>query len=509
VEGVQIDLLLLLGFINWPCTFTAILVIMRFFTFIMIGTLFADGLMTLTIVKAPKHFSLRGGATVVKKLQTRTTALKSTTATSPKSTPTITNQSLAGLTVALASLPTSLTFATIAKVDPLVALWTTAITAVVSSLTGVRPGVMFGAAGVVAVPIGTLVGQYGTKIVAPTILLSTLFTGLFGIICKCTIANNTQAFEDFVSSNVMNGFMNSLGFVLLRSQLAVFCLPGGAGLLPKTQLIPAAAIAASVAMGTKLLPRSPIPNPIIMLVVSSVLCTVFSDKFGPVKLLGSLGNSDTFDGGVKSLPKLLPVSAFTEALKNQFGGNLISFAKVLAPVAAGIGFITVLETLLAKKLVDEKVGADADADAGKDVSVLSQTVSNIVSCLFGGFGGCGLIPQTVLNLSSGGSTRVSGLAFGLFFGLGIVLTAPLLSKIPLAALAGVMLAVCYDTIQAKSSWKMLQSGLAKDGEKSNAVKLTALILTTFVGVEFGFAAGILSGVSCEKILGRQLRAKMA
>lgn len=80
-------------------------------------------------------------------------------------------ESLAGTTVALAAIPSSIAFSAIAGVDPLVGVWSSVVLGVAAVLTGMRPGLVAGAAGVVAVPLAAVVKE-SPALMAPTILLA-------------------------------------------------------------------------------------------------------------------------------------------------------------------------------------------------------------------------------------------------------------------------------------------------------------------------------------------------
>ena len=67
-------------------------------------------------------------------------------------------------------------------------------------------------------------------------------------------------------------------------------------------------------------------------------------------------------------------------------------------------------------------------------------------------GGCALIGQSLINVQSGGTSRLSGMTMSAFLGLGIFAAAPLLGQVPVASLVGVMLLVCYSTF----SWSSLR-----------------------------------------------------
>jgi SulP family sulfate permease len=131
---------------------------------------------SLLISKIP-----RGGG--IPKLRTATTdAPQDEPEDTPiKSLPNVLTESLSGTTVALTSIPASIAFATIAGVDPLVGIWSSVVLGAVSSVAGLRAGLVAGAAGVVAVPLGKIVRSSGVKYMGPTILLASLMELIFGL----------------------------------------------------------------------------------------------------------------------------------------------------------------------------------------------------------------------------------------------------------------------------------------------------------------------------------------
>merc|ERR1712083_355549 len=97
-----------------------------------------------------------------------------------------------------------------------------------------------------------------------------------------------------------------------------------------------------------------------------------------------------------------------------------------------------------KLLVTSQSGSQED-QAGK--SVMAMAVGNGLSSILGGFGGCGLIPQTVLNLKSGGGGPLSSAMYATAMAAFVLVFAPIVSQISKAALAGLMLTVAYATVQ--------------------------------------------------------------
>lgn len=105
------------------------------------------------------------------------------------------------MTVALASIPSSVAFAAIAGVSPLVGVWSSVVLGLAAPLLGSRPGVISGAAGVVAVPLGPLVAAQGPAVITLVTLLAAIIEALFGLLKLGKLVN-------LVSPTVMSGFLN-------------------------------------------------------------------------------------------------------------------------------------------------------------------------------------------------------------------------------------------------------------------------------------------------------------
>jgi SulP family sulfate permease len=142
-----------------------------------------------------------------------------------------------------------------------------------------------------------------------------------------------------------------------------------------------------------------------------------------------------------------------------------------------------------------------------DRAVLGMGLGNLVAALFGGFGGCGLIPNTLLNASSGGVGYASGFAYAIFSALAVVGCAPLLGKLPMAALAGLMVTVAGNTLQWKESAELL---LHAPRGVQPVMDLLAMLATTALCFKVDMGLGVAVGVLLAKlpaIAGRLRRGK--
>merc|ERR1712048_1190839 len=119
---------------------------------------------------------------------------------------------------------------------------------------------------------------------------------------------------------------------------------------------------------------------------------------------------------------------------------------------------------------------------GMDVptrSVIGGAVGKFISALIGGFGGSGLVPQTILNVKSGGGGALSSAAYAASMASFVVFFAPLVGQVSMVALAGIMLTVAYDTIQWGATKDLIVAALPGNEQKSPGARseFAALIVT--------------------------------
>ena len=366
----------------------------------------------------------------------------------------------------------------IVGVDPLAGLWSSVALGGASLVGGMRPGVVAGSAAVVAVPLGAFAAAHGTALVPLVVLLAAVLEGIAG-------ALGLARAVDLVSAEVLAGFLNALGAALLASQVSNLSSPYAAG------------VAALCVALTRLLPSKPIPSSLVGLAVASAVGAAFG-------LDGlAVANPAAFLGGLAALPTppdLVPL----------LNADAVAIA---LPAAFGIAFISILETLLAARVVDDNrceelctFFYDEDGEVvlegdGRPLdvptsSVLALSLGNAVSAVTGGFGGCGLVPQTVLNLQSGGAGSASIAAYASSMVLFGLVLAPAVGQISAAALAGVLVCVSIDTVQWRATIDTLRAALDDDDDARR--RLVVLAVTGVFCYEAGFAVGIVAGVGLDK-----------
>ncbi len=374
---------------------------------------------------------------------------------------------LAGLTVALALVPEAVAFAFVAGVHPLVGLYAAFIVGLITALVGGRPGMISGATGALAVVMVSLVARHGVDYLFATVVL-------MGIIQIAAGVLRLGKFIRLVPHPVMLGFVNGLAIVIFLAQLGQFQVPGSAettghGMAAGQWLTggPLALMLGLVAltMGVIwLMPRltSAVPAPLAGIVVVA----------GVVMALGldvpRVGNMAPIEGGLPAfhLPAV-PLDLETLAI-------ILPYALILAAIG-------LIESLLTLNLVGDITGTRG----GASQECVAQGTANVVTGFFGGMGGCAMIGQSMINVKSGGRTRLSGLAAALFLLLFIVAAAPLIEQIPLAALVGVMFMVVIGTF-AWNSLRILRKVPLADA--------FVILLVTAVTVAFDLATAVVVGV---------------
>jgi len=366
-----------------------------------------------------------------------------------------TKNALAGLTTSFALVPECIAFALVAHLNPLVGLYGAFFICTITALVGGRPGMISGAAGSMAVVIVALVAQHGLQYFLATVVLSGVIMLLFGVLRLGKLVS-------MVPHPVMLGFVNGLAIVIAWSQLQHFKVDGGwlAG-VAMWWMVGLVAVTMAIVY---LLPRltKAVP-PALVAIVGVGLCAQLLHL--PVRTLGDMA---TIAGGLPtfSIPQL-PMTMET--------------LRIVLPYAVLMAVVGLLETLLTFNLTDEIT----ETRGLPDRECVALGAANVASGLFGGMGGCAMIGQTMINLGSGGRTRVSGAVSGIMILLFILFLSPLIERIPLAALVGVMFVVAQQTF----AWSSLQV-LGKVPRHDALL----IVVVTCITVATDLAVAVLCGI---------------
>ena len=374
---------------------------------------------------------------------------------------------LSGLTVALALVPEAVAFAFVAGVHPLVGLYAAFIVGLITAAIGGRPGMISGATGALAVVMVALVAQHGVEYLFATVVL-------MGVIQIAAGVFRLGKFIRMVPHPVMLGFVNGLAIVIFLAQLSQFQVPGTAeasghgmasgewlsGAQLATMLFLVGATMAIIWVMPRLTTAIPAPLAAIGIVAAVVI------GFGiNVPRVGDLAS---IEGGLPAFH--IPQVPF----------NWDTF-EIILPYALILSAIGLIESLLTLNLVGEITGKRG----GASQECVAQGVANTVTGFFGGMGGCAMIGQSMINVKSGGRTRLAGISAALFLLAFILFASSLIELIPLAALVGVMFMVVIGTF-AWNSLTILRRVPFADA--------FVIVLVTVVTVATDLATAVVVGV---------------
>ncbi|MCW3078672.1 SulP family inorganic anion transporter [Segetibacter sp.] len=336
---------------------------------------------------------------------------------------------LAGLTVAMALIPEAVAFALIAGLSPLTGLYAAFMMGFITSIFGGRPGMISGATGAVAVVIVALAKTHGVEYIFATVILAGVIQMLAGVL-------RLGKFIRLVPHPVMFGFVNGLAVIIFMSQLVQFKAPDATGALhwmTGNQLylmLGLVALTILIIWGLPKLTKA-VPSSLAAILVVSAIVIGFNVD---TKTVGDIAS---IKGGFP--PFHIPSVPFT------FETLFIIFP--YAGIVAGVGLI---ESLLTLNLLDEITETRGNGNR----ECIAQGSANFLSGLFSGMGGCAMIGQSLINVSSGARARLSGIVASVMFLVFIMFGSSLIEKVPMAALTGVMIMVAIGTFEW-ASFKMI------------------------------------------------------
>ena len=368
---------------------------------------------------------------------------------------------LAGLTTALALVPEVVAFALLAHISPLVGIGSAFIICLITSVFGGRPGMISGAAGSVAVVIVALVAQHGVEYLFAAVALMGLIQIAIGLL-------RLGKFIRLVPQPVVYGFVNGLAVIIFMAQLEQFKVRDAAGaehwLTGPALLLMAGLVALTMGI-VYFLPRltKAVPASLVAIVVVSAL-VIFGGL--PTKAVGDIAS---IAGGLPTL-HLPQVPLAWQTLV------------IVFPYAVIMALVGLTESLLTLTVVDEIT--DTRGRGNKDC--VAQGLANVASGLTGGMGGCAMIGQTMVNLESRGRGRLSGVVAAAALALFVVVGAPVIERLPLAALVGVMFMVVIGTFEW-ASLRILRRMPLTD-------VLVMLLVTGVTAVSQNLALAVLLGV---------------
>tara|TARA_R110002020_G_scaffold305608_3_gene521449 strand:- start:6693 stop:8222 length:1530 start_codon:yes stop_codon:yes gene_type:complete len=364
---------------------------------------------------------------------------------------------LSGLTVAMALIPEAVAFALIAGLSPLTGLYAAFMMGLVTSILGGRPGMISGATGAVAVVIVTLAATHGVEYVFAAVVLA-------GILQVSAGALKLGKLMRLVPHPVIFGFVNGLAIIIFMSQLDQFKDASGAWLTGSSLyiLLGFVLLTMLIIWGLPKLTKA-VPASLTAILVVFGLVTVLNID---TKTVGDIA---AIKGGFP--PFHLPAVPLTwETLQ------------IIFPYAAIVAGVGLIESLLTLNIIDEIT----ETRGRGNKEAVAQGVANMLSGVFSGMGGCAMIGQSLINISSGARARLSGIVASVMLLVFIMFGSSLIEQMPMAALTGLMIMVSIGTFE----WASLRT-FTKMPKSDVFLMVLVTLITAFL---HNLALAVLVGV---------------
>ncbi len=370
---------------------------------------------------------------------------------------------LSGLTVSLISLPLAMAFAIAIGVSPQYGLFAAIISGGIQAIFG-------GSETNISGPAGAFIGVLTAFTASGHDFNDVLIVGvLAGAILIVASLLRVGKFVQYVPYPVIVGFTGGIGIIIFKTQIgpatgldlaSVTDIFGRLGEIHWLTFGITFLTIVIIEVFSKLTPK--LPNTLLGIIFSSVVVSVFGM------------NLETVQSKYGAIPRSLPTI------------ELPSFAgidwSIFLPVALSIAGLAALESLLSATASDKMTGKMHDPNT----ELLGCGLANIIGPFFSGIPVCGAIARTTLNARSGSHSWIAALFNAVFLLLMVLSLGPLVGKIPLAALAGVLVGISLKLIDVKLYMKLLKSFHIADF----AMVMATLLLTIFVSLTMGILLGL-------------------
>ncbi len=370
---------------------------------------------------------------------------------------------LSGIVVSIALVPEAIGFAFVLGIDPMIAIYTSIILGLVTSIVGGRPAMITASTGAISSVFISLVSDYGIEYLFYAVML-------MGIIQIILAKLDIGKFMILISTPILLGFVNGLAYIVLVAQLGQFYVPGSDTLLPMNQMLIMIFIVILTILIIIIMPRF----------VKSIPSTLFAIIIGTLLGIGLKANGLTvytvYDYAGTHLTGSIPFPHLP-----QVPLNLTTLQIIMIP-ALSAAIVGLIESLLTLSILDDMTDSAGDPKRAG----IGLGVANIVSGVFGGMGGCAVLGQSLININNGARTYISSFSSAAILLLFVLFGSSVLELIPLGVLVGIMLVVVYKTF----AWESLV--LHRYAEKFDIFVVVLVTLLTML--THNLAIAVLSGV---------------
>ena len=371
-----------------------------------------------------------------------------------------------GLTAGVVALPLALAFGEASGAGPIAGVYGAILVGFFAALFGGTPSQISGPTGpMIVVFAGVFASLSGDlSLVFATVILAGLIQILFGVL-------GFGQYIRLVPYPVVSGFMSGIGCIIIALQLARLFghEPEDGGTIPALLEVPNAISNPNLeALGIGVLTLAMVflwpaswgrylPGPLAALIVGTVASLGLSN----VPVLGAIPTG---------LPEFIMPSLSNDTVLIVFEAALI------------LAILGAIDSLLTSLVADNMTRTRHRSNR----ELIGQGVGNVVAGFFGGIPGAGATMRTVVNIRTGGVTKISGMLHSLLLLAVVLILAPLASKIPHAVLAGILVKVGYDIIDL-SYLKRAHRGPRFD----LVLMVMVLSLTVFVDLITAVVAGVV------------------
>jgi SulP family sulfate permease len=377
---------------------------------------------------------------------------------------------IAGITVGLVALPLAMAFAIASGVSPQAGIYCAIVTGFLISALGGSKTQIGGPTGAFVVVVAGIIAKHGIDGLFECTMMAGVLLVLLGVTGMGTAVK-------YFPRPVIIGFTNGIAILIASTQIRDFF-----GL--RMDHVPGDFFHRMQAFGEA---WNTISMPATALAIFSVAIMIFCLKFAK-KIPGAI--VVTFGATIAVTFLRMPV----ETIGTRFHGipsGLPTFAiphfsydtarQLLSP-AFTVAMLGAIESLMSA-VVSDRMSNDKH---NPNVELMAQGVANIVSPLFGGLPATGAIARTATNVRAGAKTPVAGVIHSLTLLAIVLFAAPLVSNVPLAALAAILMIVAYNM----GEWQEIPE-ILKLSAADIAVWLITVTLTVVADLTFAVEVGMV------------------
>ena len=401
------------------------------------------------------------------------------------------NNILSGLTVGIVALPLSMALAIATGVPPQLGLYTAIIAGFFAAIFGSSKINISGPTAAFVVILIPIVQEFGVSGLLICGLLSGIILILIGALKLGTLI-------ELIPYPVTVGFTSGIAVVIATFQIKDFfglTIENFNGsyidkivlLFKSFHTIDTAEL--SIGLFTLFLlilwqkTKSKIPSALIALSFATVIVTFLNMNI-PSLNISTIASTFSYEIGElkgNGIPPIPLQFSLPWSYLNPIDINLDLLIKLL-PHAIAIAILGALESLLCAVISDAMTGNKTDPNK----ELIGQGIANMVVPFFGGIPATAAIARTVANINSGGTTKLSSIVHSIFILISILLIAPIISYLPMAALSALLLMVAWNMSEVKHFLNILKTAPKDD----IYVLLTCFSLTVLIDMEVAVAVGI-------------------